>query len=239
MNLIDQTKSSIFSAKDNIRKGQEMLNEEESDLQDARILSIALEKRIERLRVEHEEQIQMSAGALAKEILQKEHQRKTRYGKDLRMLVKAFNSFVKEHLAAMLAVEDLGGPVVGDMIDIDDDTLEAGFNQQGKAKKVRAEGTYNDARRRRRIEEVWGPQSDGEDADMGDRSEKDAAHADFRKLTENLLNAAAGEGDTAPYVTLQRETAAVRFLVRERVAQFHPTDARKLRLVDFVGEMLQ
>ena len=220
-------------------KDQEMLNQEENNLRDAHILSDSLEKRVEKLRLERQEQSQKLPEALAKEILQEEYQRKTHYVKELRKLVKAFNNFIEEHLAAMLAAEDLGGPVVGDIIDIDDDTLEAGFNQQGKARKARAEGTNGDTRRRRRIEGIWGFQSDDEDMDTGDLSEKDAAHADFRKLTEDLLNAAAGESNTTPYVKIRRETAAVRFLVREKVAQFHPTDARKLRLVDFVSEMVE
>ena len=239
INLIDQTKTAILLTKDNIIKGQELLEREENELRDARILSDALGKRVEKLRREHQEQSQKLPEALAKDILQKEHQRKIRYVKELRKLVKAFNKFVGEHLAAMLAAEDLGGPVVGDMIGIDDDTLDAGFNQQGKAKKGRVEGTTDDARRRRRIEGIWRSQSHDENADTSDLTEKDAAHANFRKLTEDLLNTAAGERDTTPYITVRRETAAVRFLVREKVAQFHPTDARKLRLVDFAREMAE
>lgn len=218
-------------------KDRELLNQEEDDLRDARLLHDALEKRVERLRVEHENQSQKPSEALAKEMIQGQHQRKVHYVRELRKLVKAFNKFVEDHLAAMLAAEELGGPVVGDVIDIDDDTLEAGFNKLGKARKARSQGTQDDAKRTRRIERVWGIQSENEDVETGDRSEKDAAHAGFRKLTENLLNAAAGEGESAPYIQLQRETAAVRFLIREKVAQFDPNDARKLRLVDFASVM--
>ena len=237
MNLIDETKTSLAVTKNKISKDQELLTQEKDDLKDARLLSGALEKRVEKLRLEYQDQSQRSSEALARAIIQEQHQRKVHYVKELRKLVKAFNKFVEEHLAAMLAAEELGGPVVGDMIDIDEDMLEAGFNQQGKAKKARAEGNRDGAKRKRRVEDIWGPQSGGEDGDIEDRSEKDAAHADFRELTEDLLNATAGEGESAPYVKLKRETAAVRFLVREKVAQFHPNDARKLRLIDFAGEM--
>lgn len=39
--------------------------------------------------------------------------------------------------------------------------------------------------------------------------------------------------ETSPYIELKRDSAAARFLVRAKVAVFHPKDARKLRLVDF------
>ena len=71
----------------------------------------------------------------------------------------------------------------------------------------------------------------------GTRSEKAAAEADFRSLTEDLLNAAAGDQDSDPYIRVRRESAAVRFLVRAKVAQFHPDDARKLLLIDFGKEL--
>lgn len=236
-NSIDQTKTSITVTEKKIVKDRELLSQEEDDIRDSRLLHDALEKRVEKLRVEHADQSQKPSETLAKEIIQEQHQRKIHYVKELRKLVKAFNKFVEEHLAAMLAAEELGGPVVGDMVDINEDTLEASFNKLGKAKKARSEGTDGNDERMRRIEGIWGPQSENEDVEMGERSIKDAAHADFRKLTENLLNAAAGEGDSAPYVQLHRETAAVRFLVREKVAQFDPNDARKLRLVDFASAM--
>ncbi len=227
----------MITIKKKISRDQESLEQEEDDLRDARLLSDALGKRVEKLRLEHEGQSQKPFDVLAREIIQEQHQRKIHYVKELRKLVKAFNKFVEEHLAAMLAAEELGGPVVGDMIEINESILEAGFNQQGKAKKLRADAADGDGRRKRRIEGIWGSQSDDEDAEIGERNEKDAAYTDFRKLSEDLLNAAAGEGNAAPYVNLRRETSAVRFLVREKVAQFHPTDARKLRLVDFAGEM--
>ena len=233
--VIDQTKTSLIVTKKDIVEEETLLDQEEDDLHDARLLSDALEKRVEKLRLQHEEQSRKPSETLVREIIQEQHQRKVYYVKELRRLVKAFNKFVEEHLAAMLAAEDLGGPVVGDMIDFDEHTLEAGFNQQDKAKKVVAEDTRGNAKRKRRIEVVWGPRSEDEDIDIGDRSEKAAAHADFRKLTEDLLNAAAGEGVSAPYVVLHRETAAVRFLVREKVARFHPEDARKLCLLDFAS----
>jgi hypothetical protein len=42
-----------------------------------------------------------------------------------------------------------------------------------------------------------------------------------------------GAGSPSPYVDLQRDSAAARFLVRAKVAQFHPRDAGRIRLIDF------
>ncbi|RPB08360.1 hypothetical protein P167DRAFT_539295 [Morchella conica CCBAS932] len=53
---------------------------------------------------------------------------------------------------------------------------------------------------------------------------------DFMEVLESLMNASL-END--PYIPMKQDTAIVRFLVRAKVAAFHPKDARRLRLVDF------
>ena len=150
--------------------------------------------------------------------------------------MKAFNKFADEKLAAMLAAEDLGGPVVGDLVDVDDEMLKAGFNQQGKVRKADADSTRMDAKRKMRNSEIWGDNHVDEDEELDTRSEQKAALASFRSLTEDLLNAAAGDEDSDSYINISRESAAVRFLVRAKVAHFHPDDARRLRLVEFGRE---
>ena len=231
LNLIDQTKTSLTDTKEDLSKARLRLDQEEADLRDARSTTQALEKRIAKLQFEDEEQSQKTKQDVAKAMIQEQQQKRRHYMTELRKLVVAFNQFVDQHLAAMIAAEDLGGPVVGDLLDVDEETLKAGFNQQGKAKKSEADNSRSDAKRKRRNEEVWG--SEDEDMEEGTRSEKDAAEADFRSLTEDLLNASAGEEGSDPYVRVRRESAAVRFLVRAKVAQFHPDDARKLRLIDW------
>ena len=67
-------------------------------------------------------------------------------------------------------------------------------------------------------------------------TERKAAGAGMRRLTEELLNALADEENPESYITISKESAAVRFLVRAKVAQFHPNDARKLRLMDFAAK---
>lgn len=235
LNLVDQSKVSIKKTTEEITQARARLRREEDDLKDARATTQAVEKRIEILTIENERQSQTVPEEMANAIIQEEQQKRRNYLTELKKLVRAFNHFVDRHLAAMVAAEDLGGPVVGDMIPVDEDALRAGFSQQGKAKMLRAENGRMEAVRKRRNEELWG--SGDEDSDREPVSEKEAAGADFRELTEDLLNASAGEEGSDPYVDIRRESAAVRFLVRAKVAQFHPDDARKLRLVDFGKEL--
>ena len=231
LNMVDQTKASISETKESIEMAKRRLQQEQADVEDARSITRALRERIERAQREHEEQSRKTNEDIIKGMIQEQHQKKRHYTTELRNLVKAFNSFVDQHLAAMVAAEDLGGPVVGDLLEIDEDTLRAGFTQQGKPKKARTDRTKEDIERKRRNEGRWG--SEVEDMVESARSEKNAAGASLRELTEDLLNSAAGDDDSDPYIILARESAAVRFLVRAKVAQFHPDDARQLRLIDF------
>ena len=231
LNMVDQTKASISETKESIEMAKRRLQQEQADVEDARSITRALRKRIERAQREHEEQSRKSNEDVIKGMIQEQHQKRRHYTMELRNLVKAFNSFVDQHLAAMVAAEDLGGPVVGNLLEIDDDTLRAGFTQQGKPKKARTDRSKEDTERKRRNEGIWG--SEDEDMVESARSEKDAAGTSLRELTEDLLNAAAGDDESDPYIRLSRESAAVRFLVRAKVAQFHPDDARQLRLIDF------
>lgn len=198
----------------------------------------ALQNRIGKLQAKHAADSQVSTEGLVKRLMTEEQAKKRQYVRGLRNLVKVFNTFVEEHLSAMLAAEELGGPVVGDLLDIDEEILKAGFNSQGKPKKqvTAIDSTTGRQERKNRIDEIWGASSGIHEQ----RTEKDAAGAAFRNLSEELLNAAAGDADDSSssdgYVEIKQESAAARFLVRAKVAQFHPNDARKLRLVDFTGE---
>ncbi|KAI9877429.1 MAG: hypothetical protein M1830_003914 [Pleopsidium flavum] len=237
--LIAETKTSITAVQQKLAKARTQLEQEEADLRDARLITSALEKRIVKLRTLKEDRTQRTPSQATKELLQKQEQRRKTYENGTRRLIRAFNDFTDEHLSAMLAAEELGGPVVGDMVDVDESILGAGFNQQGKAKKFRTGTSIDEKKRQRRIDEIWG-RKDGGDADLDNaRSEKEAAGAEMRTLTEDLLNAVADERTASAYIELRRDSAAARFLVRAKVAQFHPRDARRLRLIDFARELAE
>lgn len=235
LNMVDQSKNAAAETKVSLATSRMQFQQENTDLRDARSIAQALEARIENLRLQNEELLGKSAEQSAKDVIQEQQRRKRHYVTALEDLVKAFNTFVDEQLAAMLAAEDLGGPVVGDLVEIDGEMLRAGFNRQGKAKKTDPGNARTEAKRRSRNDEIWGFDAADQD-EKASLSEKDAAQASFRSLTEDLLNAAAGEENSDPYIKISGESAAVRFLIRAKAAQFHPEDARKLRLVDLGRE---
>ena len=235
--LIGETKDSIIATKEQSSGTRARLHQESESLRDANLLSAALKQRIEGLQLKQSSDLQILPAELVKDIILDERTRKGQYAKGLRSLVKAFNHFVEEHLAGMLAVEELGGPVVGDMIEVDEEVLKAGFSQQGKVIKQRTDPTSSEIERKRRIDDIWGPFDEDDEAEVGERTETDAAGAAFRALCEDLLNAAAGDEGSDPYVDIPQETATVRFLIRSKVAEFHPQNAKKLRLVDFTSDL--
>lgn len=207
------------------------LEADEARLKDQKLLSDALTARIQSLRDEVDASTNVTPEEGAKERLQELRTKKKTFDIDTTKLMKVLLRFIANHLAPMLAAEELGGPVVGDLMDVDGEALAAGFNAQGKLKKPK-ETVDKDDKRQRRIDEIWG-QASAEGA--GRQNEVTAAAAEMRQLTEELLNTLSeAQGDnSASYVQLSRESAAARFLVRSKIAQFHPRDATRLRLVDF------
>ncbi|OIW35327.1 hypothetical protein CONLIGDRAFT_53733 [Coniochaeta ligniaria NRRL 30616] len=233
--------SSVYATSQSVSldKSKRQLEHEKANLEDEKALQAALERRIETLRHGLETTESKTAEEIARERLEELRQEKQDYDRETSKLLKSFNKFINDHLGTMLAAEELGGPVVGDLMEIDTDELGAGFNAQGKLRKTKA--TPDEDVRQRRIDDIWGA-GDGQEPRKGkkrERDESDAAGAELRDLSERLLNSlmeSAGD-NSASYVKIPRETAASRFLVRSKVAQFHPKDATMLRLVDFGREL--
>lgn len=229
LRLIDETKSSIREYKQQISGAQSQLKREISDLDDTRRMTNALTHRLEKLHREKAEMAQKGIEGTVETILQTRQQEQMRYEQELKILVGAFNTFVNDHLATMIAAEQLGGPVVGDNTSIDEKMLRSGFNKLGKVKKTKT------AKRNANGEELSANEVDHSEAIVP--TERRAAGAEFRKLTEELLNALADEENPNSYITIGKESAAVRFLIRAKVAQFDPEDARKLRLMQFGAKL--
>ncbi|KAI1412577.1 hypothetical protein F5Y13DRAFT_199820 [Hypoxylon sp. FL1857] len=237
---VEETKAYLASHKDSVEKAKRRLEVEKSNLEDQKALSQSLRNRIQSLQDGLESRMEMGPEDIAAEQINALKKKKRHYDKETSALLKALRKFIDEHLAGMLAAEELGGPVVGDIMDIDGHDLAAGFSSQGKLKKAKENPDQD--KRQRRIDEIWGVHEEGQPAGRADKDSWDetaAAGAEMRNLTEELLNSLAqSEGDSsAAYVQLPRESAAARFLVRSRVAQFHPRDSTKLRLIDFGKEL--
>lgn len=230
------TKQAITSAQAQVTKAETSLRRTEANLHDANLLTAAMESRIERLRTQHEDRSQKTPAQLARELIAAKRAQKDNYDAEMQRLGQAMNDFINDYLSAMIAAEELGGPVVGDMLDVEDDTLAAGFTKKGRAKSSKK--PLSDKNRQRRIDQIWGNKTAvPDDEEEEPPTEAEAADAEMRKLIENLFATLIGPGGGKAYFQLERDSAASRFLVRAKVAQFHPKDARKLRLIDFGREL--
>jgi hypothetical protein len=196
-----------------------------------------MEDRIGRLRSQHEDRSQKTPAQLARELIAAKRAKKEHYNVEMQRLGDAMNSFINDYLSSMLAAEELGGPVVGDLLDVKDDTLAAGFTKKGRAKSSKK--PVSDKTRQRRIDQIWGKKAatDATEDEEEPPTEAEVADAEMRQLIENLFATLMGPGGGKAYFQLQRDSAASRFLVRAKIAQFHPKDARKLRLIDFGREL--
>ncbi|KAI1504327.1 hypothetical protein F5X99DRAFT_35845 [Biscogniauxia marginata] len=236
---VEETRAYLISHNESVENAKRRLEVEKANLADQRALSQSLRSRIQSLQEGLENRMEMGPEDIARERIDELKQKKRDYARETSKLLKSLRKFIDDHLAGMLAAEELGGPVVGDMMDVDGEDLAGGFSSQGRLKK--APEKSDDGKRQRRIDEIWGTQEDGQPGRNNDdsRDESAAAGTEMRDLTEELLNSLAqSEGDSsAAYVQLPRESAAARFLVRSKVAQFHPRDSTKLRLVDFGREL--
>ncbi|POR36372.1 Uncharacterized protein TPAR_03418 [Tolypocladium paradoxum] len=228
---IVESNAYLASQSSETERAKRQLEADRANLKDQQLLTDALNARIQSLREELDSQAELRPEDGAKKRVEELKAKKTNYDRETSKLMKSLLGFIDNHLAAMLAAEELGGPVVGDVMDLGPEDLAAGFNAQGKLKK--AKDGVNQDKRQRRIDDIWGTG----DEPAGD--EVAAAGREMRRLTEELLNTLVeAKGDnSASYVMLARESAAARFLVRSKVAQFHPKDATRLRLVDFGREL--
>lgn len=236
-----QTKEYTSQQENSLEKSNRRLESLRAELKEQQVLQAALEKRIHTLEDELENRMETTPEQMARDKIKELKEKKAQYDKETSRLLKMLNWFIKEHLGSMLAAEELGGPVVGDLMEISSEDLGAGFSAQGKLKK--AKGKPDEDTRQRRIDEIWGVR-EGQQDQAGKRKrdnddEASAAAVEMRNLTEQLLNklAESGGDSSSAYVQLSRESAAARFLVRSKVAVFHPKDATKIRLVDFGREI--
>ncbi|KAG6045620.1 hypothetical protein E4U39_002136 [Claviceps sp. Clav50 group G5] len=216
-------------AADSERKQLEL---DRTNLKDHHLLTEALSARISALREELRSKAEMRPEDSAREKMDGLREKRRKYVEETKSLMKALLDFNDNQLAPMLAAEELGGPVVGEMMEVDPDELAAGFNDKGKP--IKAKGADGD-KRQRRLDEIWGTRNTRQQDRMDGDEEIATAGREMRDLMEELLNRLMqAKGDnSASYVTLERESAAARFLVRSTVAQFHPKDANRLRLIDF------
>ncbi|KAH8704841.1 hypothetical protein BGW36DRAFT_353285 [Talaromyces proteolyticus] len=230
--VILESKASVLSLQESLPSNRQLLKDEEEDLRDAKLITSGLQDRIKRVESEHAEKSTKSPSQLASELIKDEQKKSDELKRATAKLKKALDRFIDDNLASMLAAEDLGGPVVGDVMGVPDSTLEAGYTHHGKPKKPKTTAQDDDEdRTQQRIDQIFRSQrqqqGDAGDDDVIPRNKREAAAAAMRTLLDSLLEAGMS------YVELSKESAVSRFLVRAKVAQLHPRDARKIRLIDF------
>jgi hypothetical protein len=230
--VISDSKASISSLRQQLPLDRQHLKAEQEDLNDAKRITSGLETRIQRVRIDQLEKSTKNPSQLASDFVTSERKKARALKNSSTSLKKALDKFIDEHLASQLAAEDLGGPTVGDNLEIPDSTLAAGYTPHGKPKKPKAAaaGDEDEDPRQQRIDTLLRRQQQQGNEQQGSAAptnKREAAATAMHALVDSLFEAGTS------YVDLPRESAASRFLVRAKVAQLHPRDARRIRLIDF------
>jgi hypothetical protein len=228
---IKETRVAIDAKRKELQDVKKQLEKEQADLADAKLIQSEIQTRTQSLQEIIAARTQKTQPQIAKEMMAELMRKKEYYDEQTEELIASLNRFIDDHLSGMVAIEELGGPVVGDSLGIDEEMLGGAFTAQGKMKKTKV----SEDKRQRRIDEIWGPQPDYDNSEEP-WNEKRAAAAEIRELIEALMECLQENGPTT-YHELNKDCAAARYLVRAKVAQLHPRDALKLRLLDFGDEV--
>ncbi|KAL2856025.1 hypothetical protein BJY01DRAFT_203681 [Aspergillus pseudoustus] len=223
--IIQESKISVSVTGEKLATARQRLKAEETNFRDAQSIRDGLRKRIESIKKDKSARGEKLSSVVAREILEKQQQGKDGLDKDADRIREALHSFCDVTLASMIAAENLGGPAVGDVSDVSDATLAAGYTRHGKPKKPKASEEDDQTSNQHRIDDMLRRQTRQERNQPA--NSREAAATEIHELLDALLDAGSS------YITLPEESAASRFLVRAKVAQFHPRDARRLRLIDF------
>ena len=235
---------------------------EEASLKETEILAGALQRRIDAI----EEALVPSTSGGSQDGSDQESQTATKILRDLeskrvtytqaqRRFLRELSKFVKMYIAPMVAVEGLGGPVVGEEIPLDATgravdvvrNLQSGRSgrvARAQKKEVGMEKGQQTIHsmfqgKKRGLDEAEYEVPREEEEQVGEEDESDDgskapvhnAAKEIKALLEELMNATMSPNQ---YILLpEGDSATARFLVRANVALFHPRDARKIRLVDF------
>lgn len=234
---ITGSKDAIATTRRDLATTQAQLQRERATLANNEAANAALQVRIASLQDAAAQRAQREPHDVENELVGTRQAKKLDYERETLRLHDALVKFTHDHLGVMIAAEELGGPVVGEDTEIDEADLADGF---AKGKKRKAREMDNDARQKR-IDEIWGHvgahvDEHGHGNEEETPSERDAAAREVHGLIERLIQALIGREGEGVYVRLERDSAAARFLIRAKVAEYHPKDARRLRLVDFGRE---
>ncbi|KAJ5612993.1 hypothetical protein N7510_006187 [Penicillium lagena] len=224
--LIKDSKVSVRMTAEKLSTDRERLRIEDANLRDSRSIASGLRERIERIRDDNARKEEQTPSQVAREQVAQQKKKNKQLDRASSELKVSLDKFVDETLAPMLAAEELGGPTVGDALEVSDATLRAGYTAHGKPKKPKQSAEEEDGGQQRIDQFVRRSTTNG-DHDAPPTNKRQAAATEMHSLLDALLESGFS------YVDVPRDSATSRFLVRAKVAQFHPRDARRLRLIDF------
>jgi hypothetical protein len=219
--LVQENKLSVTLTAEQLSVNRERLRVEDANLRDSQAIARGLRERIQRIRNANARKEEQTPAQIAREYVAQQKKKNKELDRTSSSLKVSLDKFIDDSLAPLLAAEDLGGPTVGDEFEVSDATLKAGYTSHGKPKKQKEPVEAEDGSQQR-IDQFM--QRNGDQAPANKRQ---AAAKEMHDLLDALL-----EADSS-YIDLGRDSASSRFLVRVKVAQFHPRDARRLRLIDF------
>lgn len=183
------------------------------------LLASALRERVETLRMMSGERAALMPTEILQTQIEDQGAQQEIYVDEGDLILEKLTAFINEHLASMLAAEDHGGPPVGDLVNITDEVLGAGFTAKGKTRQLKSS-------------DIEGAEAL---AKMGQQRRAEASK-EIRKLIRRLLR--LFDSDKEAYITLGGETAASRYLIQANIAELHPDDALQMRLLNFTGDSL-
>lgn len=241
---ITGSKDAVATTRRDLAATKTQLQRERATFTDAQAMNDALNNRIVVLQQAAASRVGQDPEDIATSLVQSRQVKKLSYESETQRLHDALVRFTNTSLGAMIAAEELGGPVVGEGVEVDDSELLEGSTGGRKRKAA----SMDQDSRQRRIDEIWGSytrephdhdhdhEHEHDDTD-GPVNERAAAAAELHSLIERLIQALGGTTGEGVHVRLDRDSAAARFLVRAKVAQYHPKDARRLTLIDFGREI--
>lgn len=162
--MIARTKESISDVEGRIKTAQALLKAEKATVAEQDRLEKALQTRLDVL-LEGERRIDVGSDIMTQgDLIMKVKKKKKEVAKKTQSLLREFLYFLDTSLARMVAAEEMGGPVVGDDLEV---ILEMGFDKKGNVRKGN-----------RRIDEMWGQAEENPEKKMVE---------EFRDLVEVCL----------------------------------------------------
>ena len=233
--LISESKDLITTTRERLLEARDRLFNESKNLQDSRLITEALEKRIANFHLRVAERSRRPPHETARAMMDERREETSTYQKNTKILVRSLVRFINMHVGPMLAAEKHMPLMVRNQLSVTEAVLTTGFDQRSKVSSLESQPILVENEEHGSTDEDVKRQAGGESDGSTHRIKRleiESASAEVRMLIEDLLNTVVEDGSEA-YVTVQRNMAAAQFLIRAKAAQFHPRNARKVRLVDF------